>query len=242
MVRVPRAMRPVVLSPGSRPGFPDPRLADHDGLIAVGGDLQVERLLLAYEMGIFPWFDEGMPALWWSPDPRAVMDLEHLHVSRSLRRKLRTAAFSLTLNTAFTQVMRACADRPEGTWVTDDMVTAYGRLHTLGHAHSVEVWRGRELVGGLYGVQRGGLFAAESMFHRTTDASKIALVAAIRTLFAAGIELFDVQFLTPHLESLGAYELARDVYLDRLRGSLLRTPRLDGLQPQATLPVFDSAR
>jgi leucyl/phenylalanyl-tRNA--protein transferase len=201
-------------------------------LVAVGGDLGVERLLLAYEMGIFPWFDEGMPPLWWSPDPRAVMDLEHLHISRSLRRRLRCCAFTLTLNSAFTRVMRACGARPEGTWVTDDMVAAYSRLHALGHAHSVEVWMDGELAGGLYGVQRGGFFAAESMFHRMTDASKIALVAAISTLFAAGIELFDVQFLTPHLESLGAYELARDAYLDRLGFARRRTARLEGLQPR----------
>jgi leucyl/phenylalanyl-tRNA--protein transferase len=220
-----RAARPVLIFPGSEPLFPDPRRADPDGLVAVGGDLEPARLLLAYQMGIFTWF-EGMPLLWWSPDPRAVIDPTTLHVSTSLRRRLRRGRFSISFNRCFTEVMQACADRAEGTWITDEMLSAYRRLHELGHAHSVEVWMQGRLAGGLYGVQRGALFAAESMFHYATDASKIALVSAVRSLFTAGIALFDVQFLTSHLDSMGCYEIPRTEYLRRLESSVVRTPSL----------------
>jgi len=197
--------------------FPNPNLADSDGLVAIGGDLSRARLLLAYDSGIFPWYDEGMPPLWWSPDPRAVIEIENLHVSRSLRRVLRQGRFRVTQNRAFEAVMRACGDREEGTWILPEMITAYVDLHRSGHAHSIEVWQGPELVGGIYGVQRGALFAAESMFHRVTDASKVALVSMVRALFARGIQLFDVQLPTPHLESMGATTLPRRVYLERVR-------------------------
>ncbi len=208
--------RPLLIAPGGPLAFPDPRTADEDGLLAVGGDLSVARLLLAYSEGIFPWYDAGLPPLWWSPHPRAIVTPERIHTSRSLRRTLRRARFEVTLNHAFRQVMWGCAEREEGTWILPEFVQAYGALHDLGHAHSIEVWQEGKLVGGLYGVQLGGLFAAESMFHRVTDASKVALVCAVRALSEAGLELFDVQFLTPHLESMGAHEIGRERYLKRL--------------------------
>lgn len=212
-----RRRRPLVLAPGSPPGFPDPALADDDGLVAVGGDLSTRRLLAAYESGIFPWYDEGLPPLWWSPDPRAVIEPSELHVSRSLARELRRGAFDVTFNRVFRRVMTECgSERDSGTWILPEMIEAYTRLHELGHAHSFEVWEAGTLVGGLYGVQRGALFAAESMFHRVTNASKVALVASVRALAGAGVELYDVQFLTSHLASMGACEITRAAYLERV--------------------------
>jgi len=200
--------------------FPDPESADAEGLLAVGGDLSPERLLLAYEQGIFPWYAEGLPPMWWSPDPRAVIDPTTLHVSKSLARELRRGRFEVTANRAFERVMRECgSERDGGTWILPEMIRAYGRLHELGHAASFEVWLGERLVGGLYGVLHGGLFAAESMFHRETNASKVALVAAVRSLFAAGVTLFDVQFTTPHLASLGVYDVPRSVYRERAKSA-----------------------
>jgi leucyl/phenylalanyl-tRNA--protein transferase len=207
--------KPLFLLPGAPLAFPDPNLADDEGMLAIGGDLSPERLLFAYDHGIFPWYDEGLPPMWWSPNPRTVLDSERLHVSRSLKRVLRSARFSVSIDRAFRNVIIECGrERDQGTWILPEMVEAYCNLHELGHAHSVEVWQGERLVGGLYGVQRGGLFAAESMFHRERDASKVALVTAVETMFRAGIELFDVQFLTSHLESLGAYEIPRVRYLE----------------------------
>lgn len=198
--------------------LPDPAKAPRHGLVAVGGDLSVELLLEAYDAGIFPWYSDGEPVHWWSPDPRAVMDLQRLHVSSSLARVLRQKRFRVTWDLAFRQVMENCASgRPDGTWITRDMLEAYCQLHRLGHAHSIEVWQGDTLAGGLYGVKRGAAFMAESMFHIVTDTSKVALVAALRTLFGAGARLFDVQFLTPHLVSMGAYAISRAEYLRRLR-------------------------
>ncbi len=214
----------VWLPPGRSIRFPPADSADAEGLLAVGGDLSPARLLRAYDEGIFPWFDEGLPPLWWSPDPRAVLVPGRVHVSRSLARTLRSGRFRFTCDAAFGAVIRACAEgRPEGTWITRDMIRAFERLHALGHAHSFEAWHGDELAGGLYGVHRGALFAAESMFHRVTDASKAALVHAVRTLAAAGLELIDVQMLTPHLASLGAEEWQRSQYLDAVRGLVARS-------------------
>lgn len=216
--------KPLFLPPGAPLTFPDPAGSDDEGLLAIGGDLSTERLLFAYEHGIFPWYDEGLPPMWWCPNPRAVMDSERLHVSRSLRRVLRSGRFSLSFDRAFRRVMLECGrERESGTWILPEMVEAYCALHALGHAHSVEVWHGEQLVGGLYGVQRGALFAAESMFHRERDASKVALVSAVERLFAVGIALFDVQFLTPHLESLGAYEITRADYLGRAASAVKQT-------------------
>jgi leucyl/phenylalanyl-tRNA--protein transferase len=197
--------------------FPDPRSAPPHGLLATGGDLSLPLLLDAYAHGIFPWYNEHEQPQWWSPDPRAILDPDSLHVSRSLARLLRLGRFTITWNTCFERIMRSCGeDRAEGSWIFNEMVEAYVRAHRAGHAHSVEVWRGGELAGGLYGVQIGAAFMAESMFHRVTDASKVALVEAVRTLFQAGIRLFDVQFLTPHLVRMGAYQIRRDEYLRRL--------------------------
>jgi len=225
-----RRARPVLLAPSGPLEFPDPEQSDAEGLLAVGGDLTPERLLLAYERGIFPWYAEGLPPMWWSPDPRAVLDPSTLHVSRSLARELKQARFAVTFDRAFPAVMRECGrEREGGTWLLPEMLDAYDRLHALGHARSFEVWDGERLVGGLYGVQRGALFAAESMFHRATNASKIALVAAVKSLFSAGIELLDVQFTTPHLESMGVYDVPRSVYLEQARAAVGKQVSLDGL-------------
>lgn len=223
---------PEILLPGSAPRFPDPRLFDREGLLAIGGDLAPERLLTAYAGGIFPWYAEGYVPMWWSPDPRALLDPEHLHVARSLRRTLRRGAFTLSWNRCFERVMRECGrQRFGGTWIIPDMVAAYTRLHRLGHAHSLEVWHGEDLVGGIYGVQVGALFAAESMFHRATDMSKVALVALVHSLFAAGIELLDVQFVTEHLARFGVYELPRGQYLERVATARERAVDLQRLLP-----------
>lgn len=177
-------------------------------------------LLAAYEQGIFPWYNPGQQPLWWSPDPRAVIDVDNLHISRSLARVLKQDRFRVTWNSCFRRVMEECgSEREDGTWIFDEMIDAYAIAHEAGHAHSIEVWHGEQLAGGLYGIQRGGAFMAESMFHRITDASKVALVTAIRMLWKQGIELFDVQFLTPHLASMGAYQISRDEYLDRLEAA-----------------------
>ena len=233
-----RRRRPVLLPPGGPLAFPDPEASDAEGLLAVGGDLSPERLLLAYESGIFPWYAEGLPPMWWSPDPRAVIDPPALHVSKSLAREIRRGTFRVTQNVAFERVMRECGNEREGgTWILPEMLAAYVRLHELGHAVSFEVWRGERLVGGLYGVVRGALFAAESMFHRETNASKVALVAAVRTLFAAGIALFDVQFLTPHLASMGVYEIPRSEYLSRARDAVGRTVSLHGAHRSEADPL-----
>lgn len=205
------------LGPGSPLSFPDPNESDDEGLLAVGGDLSPARLLFAYESGVFPWYSQGVPPLWWSPNPRALMDRERLHVSRSLRRVLRSGAFEVTFDRAFSQVIAACASNREGgTWILPEMMLAYTQLHELGHAHSFEVWHEGELAGGLYGVRRGALFAAESMFHVVTNASKVALAVSLDTLCRAGTQLFDVQFVTEHLLSLGAYEVERSEYLSKL--------------------------
>jgi leucyl/phenylalanyl-tRNA--protein transferase len=220
----------VYLRPGAPPRFPDASRADDDGLVAIGGDLTTERLLAAYDAGIFPWYDAGLPPMWWSPDPRTVISPEGLHVSKSLARTIRRGRFRLTWDRAFGDVIRACSQgRAQGTWLIPEMIAAYERLHALGHAHSVEAWDGERLAGGLYGVHRGGLFAAESMFHRATDASKVALVAAVRSLARAGIEVFDVQMMTPHLARLGAEDWPRRKYLRRVAEVRRRRVDLAGL-------------
>ena len=205
---------PLFLMPGDAPVFPDPRGYDGEGLVAVGGDLSTERLLAAYRCGVFPWYDEGYLPMWWSPDPRGCLRAERLHVSRSLAKVLRRGGFRLSWNEAFGAVMAACGEqRGGGTWIIPEMLEAYQALHEQGHAHSLEVWEGVQLVGGVYGVQVGGLFAAESKFHRHRDMSKVALVALVRSLRRAGIGFVDVQFVTEHLRSLGASEVSREEYL-----------------------------
>lgn len=208
---------PVFLDVDGGGAFPDPELYDGEGLVAVGGELTRARLIEAYSCGIFPWYDEGYVPMWWSPDPRAFFEPESLRVSRSLAKVLRRNEFRLTWNACFERVMRACGEqRAGGTWIIPEMLAAYTDLHRAGCAHSLEVWVGDELVGGTYGVQVGGLFAAESKFHRRTDMSKVALVALVRSLFRCGIQLLDVQFATDHLTSLGAREHTRREYLERL--------------------------
>jgi leucyl/phenylalanyl-tRNA---protein transferase len=202
----------------SRWRFPDPATAGPDGLVGIGADLEPATLLQAYRQGIFPWPHPGAPLPWFSPDPRGVIFLDGLVVSRSLRARLRRSGWETTVDGAFAAVLAACADRPRvpsegGTWITAPMRAAYQRLHDLGHAHSLEVWAGGALVGGLYGVGVGGVFAGESMFHRATDASKVALVDLAARLAEAGGQLIDVQMVTPHLASLGARDLARAEFL-----------------------------
>ncbi|MBL9077356.1 MAG: leucyl/phenylalanyl-tRNA--protein transferase [Planctomycetes bacterium] len=228
---------PVFLRADAPVEFPDPAGFDRDGLVAIGGDLTTARLLQAYGSGIFPWYAEGYVPMWWSPDPRALLAPPTLHVARSLRRTLRRGGFELSWNRCFARVMAECGKRrSEGTWVIPEMVQAYTRLHELGHAHSLEVWQDGELVGGTYGVQVGALFAAESKFHRRTDMSKVALVALVGSLFAAGIELLDVQFATSHLQTLGAVEVPRVEYLRRLGLARGRRVELRRLQPRIELP------
>lgn len=197
--------------------FPDPSRADEHGIVAVGADLEPATLLGAYRRGLFPMRLGGRagPLAWWSPDPRGVLPLDGFHASRSLRRS--RAGFDVTIDVDFEAVMRACGDpRRSHGWISDDFVDAYVRLHALGWAHSVEVHRDGDLVGGLYGIRIGRFFAGESMFHRVTDASKVALWATVDMLRADRVELFDVQWNTEHLASLGAVDLARDEYLERL--------------------------
>lgn len=200
--------------------FLDPEFADEMGLVAVGGDLTPRRLLEAYCSGIFPWFDEGGPALWWSPDPRAIFEMHGLHVSRRLARTLRSGQFHCTIDQAFGEVIRGCADRAEGTWITSHMLAAYERLHRLGWAHSVESWLGDELAGGVYGVAIRGFFAAESMFTRRTNGSKVALAFLMEHLRRIGVQLFDIQMVTEHTTRLGAIEIPRKEYLSRLKRAL----------------------
>lgn len=198
----------------------DAESADARGLVAIGGNLEPETLLQAYRAGVFPWFDESTPICWWSPDPRAILPLDAVHISRRLARTLRSGRFEITINRDFSAVMRGCADRAEGTWITPGMLEAYERLHRLGHAHSIETWRNRTLAGGVYGIAIGGFFAAESMFHRITDGSNVALAALTRRLSERGFALLDVQLLTEHTARFGAIELPRKEYLRRLFNAL----------------------
>ena len=197
--------------------FPDPRLSNAEGLVAIGGDLSVERLLLAYRSGIFPW--TVSPISWWSPDPRAILEHEQLHVPDSLKKVLRKNIFRVTINQAFPQVIQNCAahaaDRPE-TWITPEFIRAYTRLHERGHAHSLECWQGDELAGGIYGVAIGGFFAGESMFHRVSNASKVALYHLVERLHQRGFRLLDIQMLTPVTKQMGGITIPRAEYLQRL--------------------------
>ncbi|MCW8955449.1 MAG: leucyl/phenylalanyl-tRNA--protein transferase [Gammaproteobacteria bacterium] len=206
------------------PGAPFPpieqALLDPDGLLALGGDLSPQRLLNAYQHGIFPWYTEDEPILWWSPDPRFVLFPEKLKISRSLRKTLRKQLFEVRMDTAFEAVMRACGEsRPnqQGTWITEEMLQAYIRMHQLGFAHSVECWQDGELVGGLYGMAIGKVFFGESMFSRKTDASKVALVHLCTYLIEHGFKLIDSQVYTQHLESLGAELIPRARFAQLLK-------------------------
>ena len=199
-----------------------PSAAGRDGLVGVGGDLEPATLARAYREGVFPWFSPGDPILWWSPDPRAIFELDGIHVSKSLARTLKSGKFRVTRDAVFRAVVEGCAaGRAEGTWITRRMVEAYCELHAAGQAHSVETWLagrdGWELVGGIYGVAVGGLFAGESMFHLVSDASKVALVKLGEHLRERGYRLFDTQMVTAHTTTMGAIELPRAEYLERLR-------------------------
>ncbi|CAI0755815.1 leucyl/phenylalanyl-tRNA--protein transferase [Serratia grimesii] len=214
--------------------FPSPEgaLRDPNGLLAIGGDLTAPRLLAAYERGIFPWFSPGEAILWWSPDPRAVLFPAERHISRSLKRFLRSDPFRVTLNHDFAAVIAACADRPqEGTWIGPEVQRAYLHLHRLGFAHSIEVWQDDVLVGGMYGVAQGALFCGESMFSRTTNASKCALMAFCQHFAAYGGELIDCQVLNAHTATLGAKEIPRRQFLQQL-SQLQRKP----LAPECWAP------
>lgn len=190
------------------------------GLVRIGGDLAPTTLVQAYCTGVFPWFDEDWPICWWSPDPRAIFELQQFHVARRLARTIRSGKFKVTINRAFGDVIRGCGAREEGSWITPLMIDAYERLHRLGIAHSVEAWHGDELAGGLYGVALGGFFAGESMFTRITNGSKVALAFTAQHLRSRRFELFDTQFLTEHTARLGAIEIPRQRYLDRLQKAL----------------------
>ncbi|WPU21572.1 leucyl/phenylalanyl-tRNA--protein transferase [Cedecea neteri] len=211
-------MRLVQLSRDSI-AFPSPEgaLREPNGLLALGGDLAPARLLMAYQRGIFPWFSPGDPILWWSPDPRAILYPSQFHLSRSMKRFHRTSPYTVTLNHAFERVLYGCAsDRNEGTWITAEIVEAYLRLHELGHAHSIEVWAGKELVGGMYGVAQGALFCGESMFSRRVNASKTALLVFCQHFIRHGGKLIDCQVLNEHTASLGVIEIPRREYLQAL--------------------------
>jgi leucyl/phenylalanyl-tRNA--protein transferase len=210
--------------------FPPPHLAEDNGLLAIGGDLSAERLRMAYSQGIFPWYDHDLPIMWHSPDPRMVLLASELYVNRTLRKSIKRAPYRLTMDTAFAEVIEACAAIPrpgqDGTWITDEMKSAYTDLHQQGHAHSVEAWLGEELVGGVYGVSLGAAFFGESMFALAPDASKIAFVELVEHLARWGIELVDCQVHTEHLEHFGATLWPRKKFLDALKESLASKTRL----------------
>ena len=205
--------------------FPPVEQASPEGLLAIGGDLRAERLLEAYRHGIFPWYKEDQPILWWSPDPRTVLFPKNLHISRSLRRSLRPGIFTVTLDTCFHDVMQHCAGpRPQypegGTWITPAMAEAYATLHEQGYAHSIETWQDKQLVGGVYGVAIGGAFFAESMFTKVDDASKVALVFLVRQLHRWGFRIIDCQQSSPHVMRLGAEEIQRRSYIDQVAAAV----------------------
>lgn len=204
--------------------FPPAEAAGKDGLIAVGGNMLPETLIDAYCHGIFPW-PTGKLLAWWSPDPRAVIELDALHISQRLRRTLRAGRFRVTCNRDFAGVIQGCAtaqDRDSATWITDALRFAYERMHRMGYAHSIEAWQGDRLVGGLYGIAIGAMFAAESMFYLASDASKVALAHLVRHLQGRGYELLDIQQLTPHTARMGASEIPRAQFLSRLQQAIVR--------------------
>ncbi len=212
----------------------DSALRDPDGLLAIGGDLSAKRLITAYQKGIFPWYSEGQPILWWSPDPRCVLEPGQVKISRSLRKTLRKNIYQITVNTAFADVIKKCAEARKdnsGTWITREMMQAYVKLHEQGFAISVEAWYEGELVGGLYGVVIDKVFFGESMFSRMTDASKVALVRLAATIDAMGFRLIDCQVHTQHLQSLGAKPVARELFSNILGNFAI------SLSPERDWPV-----
>lgn len=222
---------------GNELWFPPPETADASGLLAIGGDVRPERLVLAYAQGIFPWPSDGMPLLWFSPDPRFVLPLDALRVGRSLRKRIRANRYRIAADQRFAEVIRACQTSPrpgqDGTWITDELVEGYCSLHALGYAHSIEAYQGSELVGGLYGVSLGRTFFGESMFSQAPDASKVALVALAGTLKRWGVRWIDCQMETPVFRSLGARTLPRRKFLSMLRTEVAQETR----KGKWTLPI-----
>lgn len=209
--------------------FPPPSWASEEGLVAVGGDLRTERLLLAYRSGIFPWPHEGLPLLWFCPDPRMILRPHEVHIARSLRKLMRKQRLTVTLDRAFDRVIRTCArirrGHERGTWITRDMIDAYGKLHRLGFAHSVEVWEGEELAGGLYGVSIGSGYFGESMFASVSNSSKVGFVTLVRQLERWGFDIVDCQMYTRHLSSLGARPWPRQHFLAALESAAQKPTR-----------------
>lgn len=206
--------------------FPDPESASEEGIVAYGGDLSPSRILMAYRLGIFPWYSAGDPILWWSPDPRLILELHEFKLHRSLRKKI--SQFEIRFNGAFSQVIRECAKMPRrgqiGSWIVPEMIEAYETLHIMGHAHSVEAYQEGVLVGGLYGVSIGRFFCGESMFAKVSDASKAAFAVLVEHLKELGYDCIDCQVPTPHLKSLGAKEIGRTEFLGRLKKSVENQP------------------
>ncbi|MDX8378176.1 MAG: leucyl/phenylalanyl-tRNA--protein transferase [Mariprofundales bacterium] len=205
--------------------FPNPKYADDDGLLAYGGDLSIDTLIAAYSQGIFPWYSENEPILWWSPDPRMVLFVDKLYVSKRLHRKIRQQGFEIKMDTCFEKVMQQCAfvkrkGQLSGTWIIDEMISAYNKLHEAGYAHSIEVFKNQNLVGGIYGISLGRAFFGESMFHTETDASKIALFYLVKQLKQLNIEFLDTQQVSSHMKSMGAEEIKRSQFLSILKKTL----------------------
>ncbi|MCF8107934.1 MAG: leucyl/phenylalanyl-tRNA--protein transferase [Desulfohalobiaceae bacterium] len=211
-----------------RYSFPDPAREEYGDLLAVGGDLHPERLIAAYSRGIFPWYDENSPILWWSPDPRLILRPEWLHIPRRLQRQARRHSFSVTVNTAFEAVIRSCAGvertSGKGTWIVPEMIEAYIRLHCLGYAHSVETWLGKRLVGGIYGVALGRVFFGESMFYTQSNASKLALLGLMQILQKSGFAFLDCQQTTAHMLRFGARETPRRMFVLHVEQNIHTNP------------------
>lgn len=236
--------RLVWLQPGGPPdAFPDPAHAmrEPNGLLAAGGDLSPERLLAAYRRGIFPWFSAGQPILWWCPEPRAILAPRDFHVSRSLRRALRSGGFEVSVDQCFERVIERCGEtrRASGTWLTPEMIAAYCELHRLGVAHSVESWQDGELAGGIYGVGLGSVFFGESMVSLRRDGSKVAMTKLVELSLSEGIELIDCQVGNPHLASLGCSSIPREAFLERVTRlvGLLPACRFQPQTPQPASPL-----
>jgi leucyl/phenylalanyl-tRNA--protein transferase len=213
----------------------DIALIEPNGLLAFGGDLSPRRLILAYSSGIFPWYSQNEPIMWWSPNPRGILPLDNFNCSKSLKKFARNCDYQITINKAFDQVIDICATIPRndsGTWITDDMINAYKKLHILGHAHSIEVWSDNVLVGGLYGVIVGKVFCGESMFHKATNASKLAMLSLVEYLKYQGAEFIDCQMQNPHLASLGCIEVPRTKFLTILSEQNQQSFDNDVWQPQ----------